>query len=155
MYVAFYKGRGTILDWIIRAATRSPYSHVEIIDRMPGVGENPIGFTSSPRDGGVVVREIPWRPENWDVVFVPWTNGEKAMTFIHEREGAGYDWLGILFTHALGIGRQSSRRWTCSELIGTALGFERAWRMTPGDLHADLSFAIRKARPIPARLLTE
>ena len=144
MYVAFYKGRACWLDKIICWATRSPYSHVEIIDRRPKDGENPIGFTSSPRDGGVVVREIRWTPAHWDIVYIPWTDGKDEMAYVRARIGMKYDWLAILLTHILAIGRQDSGRYICSEIIGLSLGLKRAWKMSPGDLHETLTYAIKR-----------
>ena len=146
MYVAFYKGRGTILDWIIRAATRSPYSHVEIIDNYNGWGGRPIGYTSSPRDGGVVVREIRWTPDHWDILYIPWADGKDEMAYVRDRIGMKYDWLAILLTHILAIGRQDSGRYICSEIIGLSLGLQRAWKMSPGDLHETLTYAIKRYR---------
>lgn len=147
MYLAYYKGRGTLLDRIIRLVTRSPFSHVEIIRSLPGDGETVMAYTSSSRDGGVVGRQIVLKPGHWELQWIPWTTGDEAIRFVKAHAGDGYDFLAILLTHLFGISRQSKNRWTCSELIGTAIGIERAWRLSPGDLHAVVGFAIRHAKP--------
>ena len=51
MKLAFYKGKGNWVDLIIRVFTNSPYSHVEIV-------LNKDWYSSSPRDGGVRVKQI-------------------------------------------------------------------------------------------------
>lgn len=141
--LAFYKAPGDWRDGIIRLATRSDYSHVEVITDYFAHRDGTaiaLGYASSPRDGGVVIRELRMKPGHWDLLRVPWHLETPVLDFIARNRGAGYDWRSILFNHAIGLGRQSRGKWTCSELIGAALGFPRPWRLSPGDLYAWVAY---------------
>ena len=57
--LAFYKGKGDWLDWLIRLFTRSQYSHVEYVQdstAMDDQGRHEC-WSSSFRDGGVRANE--------------------------------------------------------------------------------------------------
>ena len=124
MKLAFYKAPGTLFDKLIRLATRSAYSHCEIvIDGMC--------YSSSARDGGVRRAAINVDSGHWDVIDIP---GDPApvLAWFSRHDGAGYDWLGLarcvipFFPHA-------ASRWFCSEACGSALGLD-ASSMSPQDL---------------------
>ena len=59
--LAFYKAKGDWVDWIVRKWTKSIYSHCEVV-----IGDE--WFSSSPRDGGVRMKKIEYKPEDWDLV---------------------------------------------------------------------------------------
>lgn len=61
--LAFYKGKGNWVDLLIRVFTHSKYSHVEIV-------HNKDWYSSSPRDGGVRVKQIVDDGNGWDFVEV-------------------------------------------------------------------------------------
>lgn len=63
MKLAFYKGKGNWVDLLIRVFTHSKYSHVEIV-------HNKDWYSSSPRDGGVRVKQIVDDGNGWDFVEV-------------------------------------------------------------------------------------
>ena len=138
--LAFYKGRGDWVDRTIRWATRSPYSHVEIVISPPGPpkdGALAMAFSASGRDGGVRAREIRFQPGHWDYQTVGWVDPQTVMALARRTYGARYDWAGLVASQVLHLRRQSPRRWFCSELVATALGLPRPQSYSPGDL-ADL-----------------
>lgn len=140
--LAFYVGRGTVFDRLIRWATRSRVSHVEFLTELPeiieGVGWRATVLGASPRDGGVREVEIDWHPDHWQVIEVPWAPAD-TIDRARAEIGAGYDWLGILLSQVLALHRGSRRRWYCSELVVDILGIPGA-QLSPGDLHGLVVF---------------
>ncbi len=133
--LAFYKGRGSswghrFQDWLIRFATRSPYSHVELIEGAAVLGEEALCLSSSGRDGGVRDKRIVLKPESWDLVEIA-SDPRGVGSFIRERIGAKYDYLGILFSQIFALARHDERKWFCSEICAAALGMANAQRMSP------------------------
>lgn len=134
--LAFYLARRrSWVDRLISASTGSIYSHVELL--APYIGprrELALSISSSPRDGGVRVKKIDFALTRWSFVTLqPWHTPrpfERACCHI----GAGYDWRAIAFAHGAALGVHNPARFTCSELIGAALGLSRAHRLSPGDL---------------------
>ena len=137
-YLAFYKGQGGWIDAAIRTATRSPYSHVELVRRhwvrVPGGVARFGGWASSWRDGGVRAKMIEVTPGHWDFVEVPWADQAEAVCFIKPLIGARYDLAGILGSQILGLRRQHRGRWFCSELVAAALGLSQPEALSPGGL---------------------
>lgn len=133
--VAFYKGHGTALDWLIRTATRSAYSHCELIcgglDDLGGAA----AVSASFRDGGVRVKWITFHPERWDMVAMPWADPASYSRAL-SHSGAGYDLTGILLSQLIGLRRQDAARWFCSELIGWSLGLAMPETLSPGEMFA-------------------
>lgn len=140
--LAFYVGRGNWVDRAIRHATGAAYSHVELLAPYEGRRTKTMrAISSSPRDGGVRVKEMTFHPARWSFVDLhPW---HRAWPFERAAQhlGARYDWRAIAFTHALGLGGQNPRRFTCSELIASALGLWHPQRITPGDLYDQIFIA--------------
>ena len=71
--LAFYKGRGSswwirLQDGLIRFATRSPYSHVELIVGRAEHDREETCLSSSGRDGGVREKRIVLERAKWDLV---------------------------------------------------------------------------------------
>lgn len=130
--LAFYRGAGRIDDRIIRAATRSEFSHVELV-RNHGQPDC-LSISASGRDGGVRIKKIAFDPDRWKVVkvlgWVPDTAWGRAAMHI----GEAYDYRGILMSHALPLRRHDPSRWFCSELCAHALGIKQPHRLAPGDL---------------------
>jgi len=127
MKLAFYKGKGTWYDKIIRMWTRSKYSHVELV-----IGST--WYTSSPRTGGVRARYITPKPANWDYVEI---EGDipYITSFYQHTKGAEYDWAGIIFSQILPFGRHIADKWTCSEWCASALGYAKPNSFSPEDLY--------------------
>lgn len=135
--LAFYVGRGNCGDRAIRMATRSIFSHVELLAPYEGArGKHMLSISSSPRDGGVREKLIDFNPSRWTFVDLePW-HQDRAYETAFQYIGQRYDWTAIAFTFALGFGCHSRHRMTCSELIANALGFEADSHMiSPGGLY--------------------
>lgn len=122
--LAFYKGKGDFFDKLIRWWTKSPYSHVALVD-------NGICYEADANTGKV----IRWKwltryiPENWDLIEV---DSKNAATFMATQVGKGYDYLGIL-GFILPWKPQVKSKWYCSELVAAALGMSKT-SISPGTL---------------------
>ncbi|EAQ03461.1 hypothetical protein OB2597_02537 [Pseudooceanicola batsensis HTCC2597] len=137
--LAFYKGRGSswwsrVQDGAIRFATRSPYSHVELIEGWADPGQEAVCLSASGRDGGVREKTILLKPDHWDLVDMA-DQPAGIGGFIRDRIGARYDYWGILFSQVLSLGRHDADRWFCSEICAAALGMPNAQRMSPQALY--------------------
>lgn len=139
--VAFYKGKGTWVDWAIRTVTRSPYSHVELIPDplMQGADGSFLCYTSSPRDGGVVNRSIGFKRDHWDFVDVEWY-APNVIAIFDQYAGAKYDYAGIIFSQFFNWRTHSRKRWFCSEIIAAALDLPNPTSYSPGSLKAMLDW---------------
>jgi hypothetical protein len=116
--VLFQKKGGGFLDPLIRWWTRGPYFHCEL---LWGDGTT---FSSHLADKGTRFIHATWIPDDtWDAYWVP-TSREVAQEILglcKSELGCPYDWLGILMAQILGISRQSSSKWFCSEVCYWAL----------------------------------
>ncbi|WP_299814245.1 hypothetical protein [uncultured Jannaschia sp.] len=151
-YVAFYRGRGDWADRIVRFATRSAYSHCELIrsERRPKLGTGVECLSASRRDGGVRLKRIELDAAKWciyDVAWAPDGTWDRAM----EKLGAPYELWSLVTTHLLNFRRGNRERWFCSELIAYALRLDMPHAYSPGDLlrairdHTDTYHAARRA----------
>ena len=107
--LAFYKGKGDLVDKVIRWWTKSQYSHVEVV-----VGDT--WYSSSPRDGGVrsmVMKS--YNTEHWDIIDYPGVSTVDVFDLFRRTKGDDYDFIGILFSQVLPLGIQSKSKWYCSE----------------------------------------
>lgn len=137
--LAFYKGRGHTLadrfqDMVIRWATWSAYSHVELIVGQTQHGHETVCLSASGRDNGVRERVILLRPESWDLVelAIPQVHVNRAASFIRGRIGARYDLLGAVTSPWSWLPKMGrSDRWFCSEIIAAALGMEAPEKVSP------------------------
>ncbi|MCK4790749.1 MAG: hypothetical protein KAV87_43840 [Desulfobacteraceae bacterium] len=136
--LAFYVGQGRIEDRLIRFATRSPYSHVELVEASGTqyvTYKTARAISSSQRDGGVREKRIHFGAGRW--VFLP--VGDWANIYAWERATAEidrpYDYVGILFSQVFALHRQSNNKWFCSELCGHALGLTIPHTLSPGGLY--------------------
>jgi len=126
--LAFYKGRGRFWDWVVRLATLSKYSHVELVF--------PSGqwVSSSARDGGVRAKRIHAKPGHWDYIALP-PSPALVAAYGQVPFGAKYDWLGAFCTVLCPFRAEKRKRWFCSELAAHLVGAPKPWRMTPARLH--------------------
>lgn len=136
IYLAGYVGRGRPLDWAIRAATASSYSHVELVD-----DQRSAWASASWRDGGVRVKRIEPKLGHWDLKRLPTERWRAAWEFVAEQGGKPYDIAGAMFGPTLGLRLGAPDRWFCSELIAEALmqvellpRGKRAEHYSPADL---------------------
>ncbi|WP_298429397.1 hypothetical protein [uncultured Jannaschia sp.] len=134
-WVAFYRGRGTLADKIVRAATRSPFSHCEMIrqDTRPARGDTVTCLSASARDGGVRIKEITLEDGKWDIYAVPWARPDAWDRALAE-EGRPYELWSMVLSQLFNFRRHSRDRWYCSELIAYALGLSMPHAKSPGDL---------------------
>lgn len=134
---AFYKGTQPgfpgAYNYVVRAWTQSPYSHVELIfsDGMAG--------SASFADGGVRLKPITFSPERWDFIELPPALKPYAREWFEKHDGAKYDLLGNLQFILAPFGNDK-RRWFCSEACAAALNIPDPWRYDPGTLASTLSF---------------
>ena len=124
--IAFYKARGDWVDLLIRVFTNSKYSHVEIV-------HNKDWYSSSPRDGGVRVKQIQDDGNSWDFVEVE-IDKERLHQKYREYRGRGYDFKGILLSNILPIGWHSKSKMTCSEFVADVLGYDKPAKFSPQDI---------------------
>lgn len=126
MKLAFYKAKGNWVDLLIRVFTNSKYSHVEIV-------HNKDWYSSSPRDGGVRVKQIVDDGNSWDLVEVD-IDKERLYQKYREYRGRGYDFKGILLSNILPIGWHSKNKATCSEFVADVLGYAKPAKYSPQDI---------------------
>jgi len=118
--IAFYKGKGDILNKIVRWWTKSKYSHAELIldDCETWISISP-KFLSKIKAS----KKFFANPAQWD--FVPLNvDSEQYQTildFYDETKGSGYDWIGMLLSQFLPFRIKTENRWYCSEWIAYAL----------------------------------
>ena len=152
IYLALYKGRrdgawyrpdiaaARLSDRIIRALTRSTYSHCE----LAVVHDNEYTcYSSSIRDGGVRVKPMPLPPEKWDLIPVD-VNPKQVFAAFAATQGAKYDWAGA--TGVIARWRHDRYKWFCSEWCAMALGLANPERFCPGSLAAYLQTTANAAR---------
>ncbi|UWQ17836.1 hypothetical protein [Jannaschia sp. M317] len=134
-YVAFYRGKGTIADRITRMATRSPFSHCELIrtEVTPQRGDTVTCISSSGRDGGVRVKEITLEDPKWDIYAVPWAR-QDAWDRAEAQLGKPYELWTMIISQLFNFRRHSRAKWYCSELVAYALGLSMPHAKSPGDL---------------------
>ena len=107
--LAFYKGKGTITDKIIKFWTKSKYSHVELIIKDEW-------YSTSPRIKTIQKRKLTPNNEHWDYIDIE-VNNKFVQDFFKRTEGAKYDWAGIFLSQFLPLNLHSKRRWFCSEWV--------------------------------------
>jgi len=141
IYIAFYKGRGgnwwqRLQDSLIRFFTRGEYSHCEIAVDMFNPNNICECTTSSPRDGGVRLKNMQLPPDKWQLIPLHGYSRANVIDFYALHVGKKYDWLGVLgFVLRT---KQSPNRYFCSEYVAEFLDFPEPWRFSPNDLHAIL-----------------
>ena len=141
--VAFYCGKGTWVNKIIRWWTKSPYSHAELImpDNETWIGISP--FKASRLE----------QKHNPDYVVCDWNFLELEVTseqlgvikeFYESTRGSKYDWVGMLLSQFLPYHIKRKNKWYCSEWIAYALRISCVidWRLIKIYDRTDLSPAV-------------
>jgi hypothetical protein len=128
IYLALYKGRGTLFNRLIRLWTRSKYSHCEL------VLADGRWLSASAMDGGVRAKHIELNLEHWDLIPLRWADYRQIARVFRATAGAGYDFFGLFGSQLLPVGLHSRRRWFCSEFCAAALGFPMPQRYSPAQL---------------------
>ena len=129
--LAFYiASNGNLIDKAIAWYTKSKYSHVELV-----VGRD--WYSTSPRDLEVRKKEIHPTQGRWDYLDVE-IDEDRLNTIFANTKGAGYGWLGIVFSQFIRANRHSEQRWFCSEWCAEVLGLEHSNRYSPEDLYQEV-----------------
>jgi len=133
MKIAFYKGKGTLVDRMIRWWQRGLYSHVEAV--LAETGDGTFECASSVRGAGVRIAAVALAANEWDVLDMP-ADVDAVRAWFTKHAGLRYDYLGILGFVVRPVGGEP-RHYFCSEAIATALGLAEPFRLDPNAL-ADL-----------------
>lgn len=138
-YVAFYRGRGTFADRVVRYATRSPFSHCELIraDKPPRRGDTVTCISASGRDKGVRIKDIELKDGKWDIYAVPWAP-EDAWDRAAKHLDQPYELWSMVVSQLFNFRRGKRGKWFCSELVAYALGLNLPQAKSPGDLLRDI-----------------
>lgn len=130
--IAFYKGTHAgikgLYNRLVRAWTRGPYSHVEVVFTDGTCG------SASYVDGGVRYTRIDFDPAKWDMLVLPPGLEAAARAYFDAHLGEGYDLLGNLH-FLIGFIPDARRRKFCSEAAAEALGLRDGWRYDPSSLY--------------------
>lgn len=118
--IAFFKGKGSYVNSIVRWWTNSIYSHAEIVlpDGYTWIGISP--YLKSKVDER---KKISFEYKDWDFIDIKITEDQYniIMEFYEDTKGQGYDWIGMLLSQFLPCKIKHKKRWYCSEWISYAL----------------------------------
>lgn len=160
--IAFYRGRKSqnpaarIGDRLICWVTGKPFSHCELVEwvgmthgwNIHGEVRHPIAtmLSSSLRDGGVRETSRGLVPSRWLVVEFD-GDSKPAIEYIRGRIGTPYGWLDLL-SFLLPFRVSWSGSDFCSEVVSAALGLDKPWHKSPGNLY-DWAMLQPGARIVP------
>ena len=140
--VAFYRGRKKgkgimpsvfrFLDSATRHLTKGPYSHCEIVEKLPDGTYK--CFSSSYRDGGVRSKILSLDSDSWDLVDAPYLTAEAVEEVQRRTVGLKYDLVGAVGVVILSPDRP--HKWFCSELAAEVIGLKEPWRFSPNTLYS-------------------
>ena len=129
--VAFYKGKGTFLDRLIRLLGFCRYSRVEVVvGRRLATGWH----CYAPREEGTMRKLIDLRPEDWDIVEVPGYSRAEAIRWYKART----ERLSRIREFGFPVLRRSGVSGT-TEAAAAFLGFEDPPAYTPMMLYMELT----------------
>ena len=140
--IAFYRGRKSgkgimpiifrALDSLTRTVTKGPYSHCEIVEKLPDGTYK--CFSSSYRDGGVRSKILSLDSDSWDLVDAPYLTAEAVEEVKRRTVGLKYDLVGAVGVVILSPDRP--HKWFCSELAAEVIGLKEPWRFSPNTLYS-------------------
>ncbi len=145
VYVAFYKHKVKVRTWqtfrewlidtIIRMATKSKYSHCEVVFKAYTHNGSVFYdcYSSSPRDGGVRKKTMTLEPQKWDLINVDISSNRIKQTF-KLYVGKPYDLLGAVGFY---FGRQDKAKYFCSEYCAEMLKLDNTL-ISPQQLYEQL-----------------
>lgn len=140
VHLALYKGREheQIFGALIRAWTRSPYSHCEMA--LDGTG-----YSSSLMDGGVRAKKIDFNSGHWDLIPVPWINEFAVKDYYDATRHQTYGYMVLVLSQFLNRNYNSSRSVICSEWCAEVMGIPSPSMYSPARL-AELVLYLNKIR---------
>ena len=118
--IAFFRGAGGFINKVVRAWTKSDYSHAELVmpDGLTWIGISP--FKTSKLQARY---NLDYNPSEWDFITIKIT--EKQLDIINEffdtTKGSQYDWIGMILSQLLPYHIKRKNKWYCSEWIAYAL----------------------------------
>ncbi len=143
VFVAFYKHKVKIKSWrtfknylvgtLIRKATKSQYSHCELVFKSHR-DDSFNCYSSSPRDGGVRKKIMQLDTAKWDLVEVDISPNRIKRTFKFY-VGKKYDFLGAV---GLFFGKQDNNKYFCSEYCAEVLKLNNSL-ISPQQLYDQLT----------------
>lgn len=148
VYLALYKAKGNWVDYLVRFATRSRYSHCELVvkksvfadgERIPEIVFD--CYSSSPRDGGVRCKRMSLNESHWDLVPISHLSQADIELFFRFTKGKKYDLLGAIGTVLPCLHR--ANRYFCSEWAAACLGLSKPERYSPAKLAKFLNSRLR------------
>lgn len=133
MKLLFYKGKGNLLDKLIRYVTKSKYSHIEL--SMDNMNDKHRCWSSSNRDKGVRTKVIDTSSGHWDIIDIGPYGHRAVETWFEDHENLPYDYLGLLGT-IIPINIFSRKdKWFCSECVAKVLDIDNPWKQTPESIY--------------------
>lgn len=116
--VAFYKGKGKLVDRIIRLVTNGKYSHCEFLfpdGRM---------FSADAWSKSQVRFTTDYNLDNWDIVRIDISTEQmaKLLKWCEFKSDSKYDWLGVI-RFVIPFIPQDPDKWFCSELCAAGLKY--------------------------------
>jgi len=141
--IAFYRGKGDLVNKLVRWWTKSPYSHSELI--MPD-GTTWIGISPFKNSRLRARPNLHYKKEEWDFVELEASEQQVAVIeeFYRSTQDCEYDWIGMILSQFLPFNIKRKSKWYCSEWIAYALRISCIidWRIIKIYDRADLSPAV-------------
>ncbi|MCQ4311692.1 hypothetical protein NAV33_07260 [Pseudomonas stutzeri] len=108
--------------------TNSPYSHCELV--VDG-----LCYSSSVMDKGVRCKAIELDPEKWDLVPIPWADGQAIVEYFEATDHHLYGWPSLITSQLLNLNRPVNGAQFCSEWCAAALYLPSPASYSPASLH--------------------
>ena len=117
MKIAFYKGKGRVLDFLIKLKTNSKYSHTEIV-----FSDN-LSFSSSHWDKCSRFKKIEYNKNDWDFLELEISKEkeQRIRSFCEKEKGKECKCFKVVIMHVLGLYKKSKNEWFCSQICSAAL----------------------------------
>jgi len=131
--LALYKGKGKIGNALIRAWTRSEYSHCELV-----VGG--ICYSSSLMDGGVRCKYITLGPDHWDIIELTPKYDRAILTYYEKTRQYKYSWLDLIRSQMFNLAMDEEGAAFCSEWCAAAIGLPEPATFSPKTLAEFVKF---------------
>lgn len=131
--LAMYKGYGGLGNAIIRAWTRSPYSHCELV--IDGWC-----YSSSVMDKGVRRKRVGQSPveislgAHWDLIALPWADAAAILRYFDATDSDTYGWPSLIASQVFNRNRHTAHAQFCSEWCAAALGLPSPSSYSPATL---------------------